>query len=78
MVTHVFGMLEFPAANAMAAESLGVTALQNAYCSILDLILQGAATEVTTLGMRPRQGWQPLRTLLRPMLEKMVRNIVIQ
>merc|ERR1712061_529418 len=40
---HLFGLLEFPAANAMAPESLGVTSLQNAYCSILDLVLQGAA-----------------------------------
>ena len=76
LVMHVLGIVEFPAANAMATESLGVTALQNAYCSILDLLLQGAATEATASGGRPRQGWQPLRCVLRPMLKKMrVRNI---
>ena len=72
---HVLGIIEFPAANAMAAESLGVTSLQNAFCSILDLFLQGAASEATASGGRPRQGWQPLRALLKPMVKKMgVRN----
>ena len=78
LVMHVLGIVEFPAANAMATESLGVTALQNAYCSILDLLLQGAATEATASGGRPRQGWQPLRCVLKPMLKKMrVRDVPI-
>ena len=38
---HVLGIVEFPAANAMAAESLdGVTSLQSALCGVLDLVLQ--------------------------------------
>ena len=76
---HVLGILEFPAANAMAAESLGVTSLQSALCSILDLALQGAAAEANhdclmedaASGGRPRQGWQPVRALFKPMLKKM-------
>ena len=75
---HVLGILEFPAANAMAAESLGVTSLQSALCSILDLVLQGAAAEANhkcvlamASDMRPRQGWQPVRALFKPMLKKM-------
>ena len=38
---HVLGIVEFPAANAMAEESLdGVTSLQSALCGVLDLVLQ--------------------------------------
>ena len=65
---HMFGLLEFPAANAMAPESLGVTSLQNAYCSILDLVLQGV-TMTTGPGKNSRNAWQPLRNVLRPVVE---------
>ena len=65
---HIFGILEFPAANAMAPESLGVTSLQNAYCSILDLVLQGA-TMTTGAAKSSRSAWQPLRSVLRPVVE---------